>query len=92
MTIETYIDLINGLNNQVDNLKRSLLEDFYDKSVWIYLDDGRQFLTFLYPVDNNHYHVTLERYSANGSHRCLNFQLSDIKQLKVHDHRLVIVL
>jgi hypothetical protein len=92
VNLETYLDLINGLNNQVDNVKRSLLQEFHDKSVWIDLDESKRFLSFLIPLDNDRYHIVLEKYSAAGHKRELIFFFSDIKQLLIHDHRLVIVL
>ena len=84
MNLQTYIDLINGLNNQVDNLKRSLLQEFHDKSVWVEEKSERS-LAYLYCQGDDNYELGL----PDGSTLTC---LADIKQLLIHDHRLVIVL
>ena len=86
MTLETYVDLINGLNNQVDNLKRALLREFHNYPVWITRDKpSERTLAFLFCKIDGDYELTLDD-------ETVLIHLADIKQLRIHDHRLVIVL
>lgn len=85
MILETYIDLINGLNNQVDNLKRALLYEFHNRSVWVTIYPRDDVQAYLDCQGGDNYTLDLD----NGP---VVTCLADIKQLRVHDHRLVIVL
>ena len=86
MNLQTYIDLINGLNNQVDNVKRSLLQGFNYKSVWVTGEVRMErTLAYLYDQGNDNYELAID---DGPVLTCL----ADIKRLLVHDHRLVIVL